>query len=78
MPKSYTIMCPFHQEEETLTLSDSYSNMFEGEVPCGGPEEVRATLRIKVLKDQIMELEIVGRPSGRSVDDYYRKHPKQT
>ncbi len=70
MPKSYTIMCPFHFEEETITLSDSYSNVFQGLVPCAGPEGLRATLRIKVPKDQIEELEIVERPSAREIDEH--------
>ncbi len=78
MPKSYTITCPYHQEEETITLSDSYSAVFQGEVPCAGPEEVRATLSITVFQGTIKKLEVVGRPSGRAVDEYFRKHPKQT
>ncbi len=72
MPKSYTITCPFHEEEETITLSDSYSDAFEGEVPCGGPEELRAILRIKVVKGLIQELAVVRLPPARAIADYYR------
>jgi len=67
MPKTYTLLCPFHQVEETLTLPDSYSNAFDGEVPCGGPEGPKATLRITVLRDQLMKVEVVGRPSQREI-----------
>lgn len=37
-----TILCPVHNQEETISLPDSYAAsrahdpVFEGDVPCGG------------------------------------------
>src|SRR5437899_9564913 len=48
------IICPFHQHQEVLTLPESYSVDFSGEVPCGA-ERHQATLYIALTVGEDVE-----------------------
>ena len=62
MPRTIEIDCPDHHVRETLTLPDSYSGTFEGEIPCGAKDE-KATLRIKLTGEgnalRVVKLRVV-------------------
>jgi hypothetical protein len=55
------IICPFHQHLEVLTLPESYSVDFSGEVPCGA-ERLQATLYIALTVGEVKELRLVKSP----------------
>src|SRR5207244_4306500 len=55
------IICPFHQHQEVLTLPESYSVDFSGEVPCGA-ERHQATLYIALTVGEVKELRLVESP----------------
>jgi len=55
------IICPFHQQQEVLALTESYSVDFSGEVPCGA-ERHQATLYIALTVGEVKELRLVESP----------------
>src|SRR5713226_9238811 len=58
------IICPYHLAQEVLTLPESYSANFSGEVPCGDePRGMgRATLYIALTGGEVKELGLVEIP----------------
>ena len=58
------IICPFHQRQEVLTLPESYSVDFSGEVPCGAEagRGDQATLYIALTVGEVKELRLVESP----------------
>ena len=66
MPNTLTIICPYHEEEETLTLPDVYSAGFSGEVPCGGEKVDKARLHLALVVGKVKEVKVVQAPPVRS------------
>ena len=60
------ILCPYHNEQETLTLPDEYDLEFSGEVPCGGEKVDRATLHITLKGVKVFEVKVVSVPAAGS------------
>src|SRR2546425_4303868 len=66
------IICPHHQKQEVLTLPESYSADFSGEVPCGAKAGDHATLYIALKVGELKELRLVKIPFSNGMFDLFR------
>src|SRR2546425_12317200 len=72
------IICPHHLKQEVLTLPDSYSADFSGEVPCGAEAGGRATLYIALKVGEGKELRLVEIPFSFTFSDLLASsHPSR-
>jgi hypothetical protein len=71
MPRTVDIDCPDHHVRETITLPDSYTDIFEGDIPCGAKDE-KATLRIKLMgkgnSPRVAKLRVVNPSPKKPLD----------